>query len=68
MAKKNKTEIDEMIKALKRKDIQASILVLVNNDGTISIGYSNLDDMDSAKVLQISADLMNDMSGNPSIH
>jgi len=68
MAKKNKTEIDEMIKALKRKDIQASILVLVNNDGSLSIGYNNLDDMDSAKVLQISADLMNDMSGNPSIH
>lgn len=68
MARKNKTEINQMIAGLKRKDVEASILVLVAKDGSISIGYNNLDDADGARVLQISADLMSEMAGNPSVH
>lgn len=68
MSRKNRTEIKEMITALKNKDFAASIMVLIAKDGSISIGYHGLDDMDSARVLQISADLMADMNGNPSVH
>lgn len=65
---KSKTNLKDLLKAMKDNKYSASIVILLDEEGGIRIGYDGLDDLDSARVLQISADLMSSTQASTSIH
>lgn len=58
--KKKPTKLTDIIKLIESDQVEASVIVILDKDGTISIGYDGIDDWQSAALLQQSADLMND--------